>query len=199
MEERCARTHPIFVADLHDARDGGNTNGKCVHKEDVQRGRVRQSRLAFREKHDTTLEAAALRPLAIYGNGSVNGAWSRSCFTISFSRGKGRSRYVFFSFIKDRQTGGGRQRVARGQGVRDRMVLFYFGQGRLFEHAPLRGKLYATSTVRKAETIFILFPRRLVFTSVPSRCTGRHRRPAVVERRRMCDGGDLSPSEVQFF
>lgn len=40
MEERCARTHPIFVADLHDARDGGNTNGKCVHKEDVQRGRV---------------------------------------------------------------------------------------------------------------------------------------------------------------
>lgn len=78
--------------------EGTQTENACIRKT-FKEG---ESRLAFREKHDTTLEAAALRPLAIYGNGSVNGAWSRSCFTISFSRGKGRSRYVFFSFIKDR-------------------------------------------------------------------------------------------------
>lgn len=85
----------IVVVELHDvdARPS-NRKGKYVYKErDVPREGESVSPSSPFGKHDTMSEAAALRPLAIYGNGSANGPWSQSCFTI-FVQPKKRKKSI---------------------------------------------------------------------------------------------------------
>lgn len=118
----------IVVVELHDvdARPS-NREEKYVYKErDVQRGKGPS--LPFR-KHDTTSEAAALRPLAIYGNGLANGPWSRSCFTIFVQPKKRKKSIWLFFFCSPRRNDS--DGVAQRKGCR-RMeqhgTLFYFRQ-----------------------------------------------------------------------
>jgi len=151
-------------------REGNTQNGKYVHGQEPSVPREEEESVSPSSpfgKYDTTLEAA-LRPLAIYGNGSANGAWSPSCFTI-FVQPKRRKKSIrlFFSLPpKKRRRDGGWQRRKGCRGDRgegggwERAACSLLFQAAL-ERAPLRGKSYATSTARReAETIFTLFPRR---------------------------------------
>lgn len=137
-----------------------------------KRGRLREEESVSPSspfgKYDTTLEAAS-RPLAIYGNGSANGAWSQSCFTI-FVQSKKRKKSICFFFSPQRNddgmADGSTERVVAGEEkekerMEEQRALLYFVQAACpFEYASPRGKSYATSTAREVETSFTLFPRR---------------------------------------
>lgn len=95
----------------HDDTRRRNTNGKYVYKErDAHRGGESVSPSSpFETRYH--VGGSILRPLAIYGNDSANGAWSRSFFTIfSFSREREESRDIFFVLPKG-TAGGSTERI----------------------------------------------------------------------------------------
>jgi len=120
---------------------GKYTNGKYVHGQEPSVPREEEESVSPSSpfgKYDTTLEAA-LRPLAIYGNGSANGAWSPSCLTIFVQSKRKKSIRLFFSLPKETTAGWrmaaskglsrGEERESEREGVGESSVLSFISGG----------------------------------------------------------------------
>lgn len=193
-----------------DARRGAQT-GKYAHerrRRDVQREAQSSALVRARLSRETRYQRwrqHSLRPLAIYGNDSANGAWGRTLLhDIRSAEEKEEVDMLFFSSRSKETTPAERQRPkglrARGRERERRsdrsVLLFRTGHVRTC-FAMWKIVRNNVDGARKTETIFTLFPRRPRFyirsvtfnVEMPTVATNQ----AVAELwRRMYDGGDLS-------
>lgn len=197
MEERCARTHLISVRRGATRRTRTRARARETERTQTENTCIRKT---FKGGESVSPGSPFGRETRYHVGGSGTptisylrkrlGKWSvepKSLRRFSFSRERGRSRYVFFPPQRNDRRVAGAKGLAPRRGGRDRMVLFYFGQGRLqlLERVPLRGKSYAASTAREAENDFYPLPSspRFLrpFRHVPRDAIGDQQLPNIDE------------------